>query len=124
LRSLSRVIYTKDDINDAFCKGNTARPLLSFGPRGNKGGRQTFLYTEALKKFENEVTLMDLTEIYKKAKPVFTGGMERTFIVLKDDYEPGAEVVTGPNKEPVGSKRRPSSMSEAQVKRVALGNRV
>jgi hypothetical protein len=69
--------------------------------KGVKTTRRTYLYVEALKKFEEESKEIDLTEAYRKARPAFTGKLERTFIILKD--EPDAEpMVTGSNTEPVG----------------------
>jgi len=85
--------------------GNAARPLLSHGTKGSRQNRRSYLYVEALRKFEMEAMNMDLAESYKKARPSFIGRMERTFIVLKDN--PGEEipeVATGSNKEPVGEK--------------------
>ena len=67
--------------------------------------RRTFLYVDAIQKFEGEIKGLDLSEAYKKAKPSFTGKLERTFIVLKD--LPGEETAmeiepaTGANAEPL-----------------------
>jgi hypothetical protein len=49
---------------------------------------------------------LDLTEAYKRAKPAFTGKLERSFVLLKD--KPGEEapmdidqILTGANAEPL-----------------------
>ena len=89
---------------DAYVVGNAARPLLSHGPKGTRQNRRSYLYVEALRKFEKEALEMDLTEANKKARPAFVGRMERTFIVLKDNPGEEVAVVTGSNKEPVGEK--------------------
>ncbi len=64
------------------------------------------MYLEALQKFEADTKNLDLTEAYKKARPSFTGKLERNFILLKDN--PGEEapmdteeVATGANTEPI-----------------------
>ncbi len=64
------------------------------------------MYIDAIKKFVNDSTVLDLSEAYKKAKPAFTGKLERSFILLKDN--PGEEeemdldsIATGANLEPL-----------------------
>jgi len=97
----------KNDGTDAYCISNTSRPLLCVGPRGGKGNRQTYLFVEALRKYQDDIKKADLIESYKKAKPMYDGRLERTFVVLKDDYvQPtGLLQVTGGNQEPLGGKR-------------------
>jgi hypothetical protein len=68
--------------------------------------RRSYLFIEALQKFEPETKNLDLTEAYKKAKPSFTGKLERTFVLLKDspgDEEPMdlESAATGANLEPL-----------------------
>jgi hypothetical protein len=91
---------------EAYVIGNTTRPLLSHGPKNSRTMRRTYMYLDALQKFEAEFEGLDLTEAYKKARPAFTGKLERTFVVLKDN--PGEEtamevdnVATGANLEPL-----------------------
>ncbi len=103
LRGLSKILNTRDPKTENFCIGNTSRPLLSCGPRGTKGGRRTYLYVEAIRKFVDEVKEIDLTEAYRRAKPAYVGRMEHTFIVLKETEEEKA--VSGSNQEPLGNKR-------------------
>jgi hypothetical protein len=68
--------------------------------------RRTYLYIEAIQKFEKEFKDVDLSEAYKKAQPAFTGRLERNFVVLKDN-QGGAtamdidQVATGANLEPI-----------------------
>jgi hypothetical protein len=62
------------------------------------------MYVEALQKFEADTKNLDLTEAYKKARPAFTGKLERSFLLLKDN--PGEEdmdtdLATGANAEPL-----------------------
>ncbi len=105
LKSLCKVLNAKDSTLDAYVIGNAQRPLLSYGVKGVKATRRTYLYVDALQKFEKEAKEIDLTEAYKRAKPAFTGKLERTFVILKD--EPGVEaMVTGSNAEPVASKSK------------------
>ncbi len=59
---------------------------------------------EALKKFEAEAKEIDLTEAYKKARPSFTGKLERTFMILKDNLGEEEPLPTGSNAEPLGDK--------------------
>ncbi len=68
--------------------------------------RRTYMYIEALQKFEADTKNLDLSEAYKKARPAFTGKLERSFILLKD--KPGEEmpmdtesIATGANAEPL-----------------------
>jgi hypothetical protein len=96
----------KDPGLEAYVIGNTTRPLLSYGPKNSRTMRRTYMYIEALQKFESELEGLDLSEAYKKARPSFTGKLERTFVVLKDN--PGEEtamdvdtVATGSNLEPL-----------------------
>jgi hypothetical protein len=79
---------------------------MSYGPKNSRTLRRTYLYVEAVQKFEAEARGLDLTEAYKKAKPAFTGKLERSFILLKDN--PGEEqpmeiesAATGANLEPL-----------------------
>lgn len=102
LRSLSKVINQKDSESETFCIGNTSRPLLSHGPKGSKGSRKTFLYVEALKRFKALIPEVDLSEAYKKARPMYDGRMEHTFVVLKENQD---SVASGSNQEPLGNKR-------------------
>ena len=106
MKSLSKVLNEKDPGLEAYVIGNATRPLLSYGPKNSRSMRRTYLYVEALQKFEKEVQGIDLTEAYKRAKPAFTGKLERSFIVLKDN--PGEEtemdveqILTGANAEPM-----------------------
>ena len=85
---------------------NQFRPVLSHGPKNSRTLRRSYLYIEALQKFGTEPQALDLSEAYKKAKPSFTGRLERMFILLKDN--PGEEeamdldtVATGANLEPL-----------------------
>ncbi len=67
--------------------------------------RRTYLYIDALQKFEAEIKDLDLSEAYKKALPAFAGRLERNFIVLKDGQGDTAmevdTVATGANLEPL-----------------------
>jgi hypothetical protein len=83
--------------------GNAPRPLLSYGTKGNKTERRSYLYVEALSKFEEEAKEMDLSEAYRRALPAFKGKLERTFVILKDNREEDP-MVTGSNAEPVKEK--------------------
>ncbi len=92
----------KDPASENFCIGNSARPLLSCGPKG-KGGRRTYLYVEALRRYKDEIKEVDLTEAYRRAKPAYVGRLEHTFIVLKEEDK--EVTVSGSNQEPLGAKR-------------------
>ncbi len=87
---------------DAYCVANGARPLLSYGAKGTRIGRKTFLFVQALRQWENLIPQMDLSEAYKRARSSFTGKMEQLFVVLKED---GGSPVTGSNNQPLGTKR-------------------
>ncbi len=65
---------------------------------------------------------MDLSEAYKKALPMYSGRLEHTFVVLKDDTAPekGEGQTTGSNAEPVGQKRPAPDNEEGKSKRMAL----
>jgi hypothetical protein len=103
LKSICKVINARDSTVDAYVIGNAQRPLLSYGVKNVKASRRTFLYVEALKRFEAEAKEIDLTEAYRRARPAFTGKLERTFIILKDGPE-DEPMVTGSNAEPVSTK--------------------
>ncbi len=77
---------------------------MSYGPRGAKGSRRTYLYVEALRKFKDETAKINLDEAYKKALPMYAGRLEHTFVLLKE--ADGAEPVSGVNKEPLGTNKR------------------
>jgi hypothetical protein len=108
LKSICKVLNAKDSTLDTYVIGNAQRPLLSYGVKGAKSTRRTYLYVEALQKFEKEAKEIDLTEAYRKARPAFTGKLERTFIILKDgqEDEPMEGVVTGSNTEPILAKKQ------------------
>ena len=61
---------------------------------------------------------MDLTEAYKKAKPMYTGRLRHTFIVLHDDPEDEQvePVVTNSNRVPIRGKRTGSPVTSASKK--------
>ena len=93
--------------HDAYCIGNGMRPLLSYGPKDSKTGRKTYLFVEALRRYSEEsrgLTAHDLREAYKRARPMYSGRLEHTFIVLKDT-EGLMDGPSGANREPVGQKR-------------------
>lgn len=76
---------------------------MSYGPKG-KGTRRTFLYVEALRKFPEEVKLMDLKDAYKKALPTYAGRLDHTFVILKDSE--AEKYASGSNNVPLGNKRQ------------------
>ncbi len=118
LRGLSKVLNDKNDGTESYCITNTSRPLLSIGPKGGKGNRRSYLYIEALRNFEAECKKIDLTEAYKKAKPMYNGRLERTFVLLKE--EEGTAAVSGGNAEPLGLKRPPETTLSKSPKRPAM----
>jgi hypothetical protein len=87
---------------DAYCVSNGVRPLLSYGAKGTRVGRKTYIFTTALKNFESLHGQMDLTEAYKKARNTFAGKMEQVFVVLKEGVY--SAMVSGSNGEPLGEK--------------------
>jgi hypothetical protein len=105
LKSLCKTLNSKDPGLEAYVIGNMARPLLSYGPKNSRSMRRTFLYIEAIQKFEQEMREVDLSEAYKKARPAFNGRLERNFVVLKDQQGEDAreveQVATGANLEPI-----------------------
>lgn len=46
---------------------------------------------------------MDYTEAYKKARPMYNGRMEHTFVVLKEEGVASENVTVG-NREPMGKR--------------------
>ena len=112
------MLNDKSDGNDAYVITNTSRPLLSHGPKGVKGNRRTYLYVEALRKFEEECKRINLSEAYKRATPMYSGRLERTFAILKDNQP---DMITGANMEPVGHKRPSESAFGLSPKRHAMG---
>jgi hypothetical protein len=105
LRSLSEVIKQQNPNMDAYCVANGIRPLFSYGAKGTRIGRKTFLFVQALRQWEGLLSQMDLTEAYKRARNTFAGKMEQLFVVLKED---GGEPGTGANKQPLGGGKRPA----------------
>jgi hypothetical protein len=99
---------------DAYCVANGARPLLSYGAKGTRVGRKTFLFVQALRQWESLIPQMDLTEAYKRARNSFAGKMEQLFVVLKED---GGTPVTGSNIQPIGSKRNAEEALFNQAKK-------
>ncbi len=95
---------SKDSTLDTYVIGNSQRPVLSYGTKGNKTERRSYLYVEALNKFEEEVKELDLSEAYRRARPAFRGKLEQTFIILKDSQGEEEQVTTGSNTEPVKEK--------------------
>lgn len=120
LRSLSKVINETDKGVDSYCITNTARPLLSVGPKGGKGSRRTYLFVEALRKYNEEIKRLDLSEAYKKALPMYAGRLERTFVVLKEG-QTGEPLITGGNREPIGKRALDDVSIIEPPKRPALG---
>lgn len=105
MKLLAKQINESDNANDAFCVTNAARPLLSFGPKNTKGNRRTYLYVEALRRFNQDLKKLNLTDVYKRAKPVYGGRMQHTFGVLKEegpDTNIDLNIPSGANAEPVG----------------------
>jgi hypothetical protein len=104
LKSLSKILNAKDATLDTYVIGNAPRPLLSYGVKNSKATRKTYLYVDAMRKFEKETREIDLTEAYKKARPAFAGKLEQTFIILKDNVEEEDQMLTGSNAEPIANK--------------------
>jgi hypothetical protein len=104
LKGLCKVLNVKDSTLDTYVIGNAQRPILSYGVKGQKSARRSYLYMEALTKFEKEAKELDLTEAYKRARPSFTGKLERNFIILKDNIDEDVEMASGSNTEPIGQK--------------------
>ena len=124
LRALSKVLNEKNDGNDAYCITNTSRLLLCVGLKGGKGNRRTYLYVEALRKYSEDIAKADLVEAYRKAKPMYDGRLERTFVVLKEESDLNGVrpyPLSGSNQEPVGSKRLLPDQAGGSSKRPALG---
>jgi len=113
---------------------------MSYGPKGGKGSRRTFLYVEALRKFQDEAKMMDLKDSYKKALPTYSGRLEHihnihiknsdnkiltnysdrlehTFVILKDTDAEAQGLMTGSNNVPIGNKRQAEDESESSPKR-------
>lgn len=88
---------------DAYCVANGPRPLLSYGAKGTRIGRKTFIFVAALKQWEKHLDKMDLTEAYKHARSTFTGKMEQLFVVLKEGNQ--SMPASGSNQVPIGTKR-------------------
>jgi hypothetical protein len=102
LKSLAEVVKAQNATMDAYCVSNGIRPLLSYGAKGTRVGRKTFLFVSALKQWESLHHLMDLTEAYKRAKASFKGKMEQLFVVLKENQP---IPLTGSNNVPLSNKR-------------------
>ena len=115
LKSLSEEIKKQSPTMDAYCVANGNSPLLSYGAKGTRVGRKTFLFVPALRQWENLHSAMDLTEAYKRARSTFTGKMEQMFVVLKETQTD--EPTTGPNKVPVGNKRPADEQLSSEAKR-------
>jgi hypothetical protein len=101
LKNLCKILNAKDPTLDCYVIGNAPRPLLSYGVKNDRSTRRTYLYVEALTKFEKEATELDLTDAYKRARPSFNGKLERTFLILKDNPGEAEEMASGANAEPV-----------------------
>ena len=99
---------------DAYCVANGVRPLLSYGAKGTKVGRKTYIFTAALKQWESLHAQMDLTEAYRRARNTFAGKMEQVFVVLKEN---GGQNLSGANQIPVGVKRRANDDHSRGAKR-------
>jgi hypothetical protein len=115
---MSKMLCKQDESIEAYCIGNTARPLLCHGPKGVKGSKRTYLYVEAIRKFGLCLEEADLSEAYKRALPMYSGRLRRTFIVLgdRDERNPYSKNVSGANKEPLGAKRPGTDNGETNVK--------
>jgi hypothetical protein len=107
------VIKTQNQSMDAYCVSNGVRPLLSYGAKGTRVGRKTYIFTTALKNFESLHHLMDLSEAYKKARNTFAGKMEQVFVVLKEGVY--SAMVTGANSDPIGDKTGEKRRAEDEM---------
>jgi hypothetical protein len=101
---LCKRLNDRDPGLDCYVINNAPRPVMSHGPKNSRSLRRSYLFIEALQKFEAFTKDLDLSEAYKKARPSFTGRLERTFILLKDnpgEEEPMDTAATGANLEPL-----------------------
>jgi hypothetical protein len=98
---------------DAYCVANGVRPLLSYGAKGTRVGRKTFIFTTALKNWENLHSKMDLSEAYKKARNTFAGKMEQVFVVLKEGVY--SSMLSGSNTQPLGAKPGEKRRAEENI---------
>lgn len=60
---------------------------------------------------------MDLTEAYKRAKPMYNGRLEHTFVVLHEEKD--VPEASGSNAEPIGAKRPGAEISSSSMKKKA-----
>lgn len=88
--------------------GNAMRPIMSYGTKNDRASRKSFLYVEAIRKFQKECRNVDFSEAYKKARPNFVGRMETNFIVLLDK-EGEETVVSGSNAVPLAERMETSN---------------
>jgi len=102
---LSKKLNEKSQTHEAYCIGNNLRPLLSYGPKGARGGRRTYLYVEAIRTFADVIHELDLSDPQRRASEIFSGRLEHTFGVLREEGDQAPNPLTGANAEGVGVKR-------------------
>jgi len=134
LRILSKRLSEKVPTHDCYCISNTPRPLLSYGPKGYKSSRRTYLFVEALRRFRADWEGLDFTKVYKKAVPIYlgkfklliiiqgftnysilflTGQLEHNFVVLKEDVGATLDKTSGANSVPIGGVKRSATSAFA-----------
>jgi len=119
--------------HDCYCISNTPRPLLSYGPKGDKSARRTYLFVEALRRFKDDLEGLDFSEVYKKAVPIYlgklitvtfpvqslilviysSGQLEHNFIVLKEDVGEALNKTSGANSVPISGLKRTATTAFA-----------
>jgi len=56
---------------------------------------------------------LNFTEVYKKAVPIYSGQLEHTFVVLKEDVGKTIDQVSGANALPVAGIKRTATTAFA-----------
>ena len=113
LRALAKRLTT--DSEDAFVQGFSSRPMLHYQSRDHvvlpaAGTNRSYSFVEAVGRWGDKLTTVELLPAYRRARPAFIGCLEQYFVVLKEsepleDPASGFEQLFGSrtNSIPLGS---------------------
>ena len=121
LKALAKRLTTADE--EAFVQSFSSRPMLHYQTRAHilhpsSGTNRSYSFVEAVGRWGDRLTTVELLPAYRRARPAFIGCLEQYFVVLKES-EPRDETSSGFDQL-FGSQPFPSSAS-APWSRGSLG---
>ena len=97
LKALAKRLTTKNE--EAYVQSFSSRPMLHYQSRGHAlhpapGTNRSYSFVEAVGRWGDRLTTVELLPAYRRARPAFIGCLEQYFVVLKES-EPREDATSG-----------------------------